>query len=60
MDKYFINKFSMATAMNYLGYHYTKETDCNGKTTYVFERTPELMEAVHKLVELKQAYGKIY
>ncbi len=60
MDKYFINKFSMATALNFLGYHYTKEIDCNRKVTYVFERTPDLIKAVHKLVELKQAYGKIY
>lgn len=60
MENYYINKFSMATALNYLGYYYTKEKDCNGKTTYIFQRTPELMDAVKHLVELKKLYGKIY
>lgn len=60
MEKYYINKFSMAVSLNYLGWRYEKKIDESGKQTFIFERTPELIEAVHKLVELKRTYGKIY
>ncbi|MBV4418267.1 hypothetical protein KM800_02825 [Clostridium tyrobutyricum] len=56
---YNINKFSLAMAMNFLGYHFKKIPEGDRKI-FVFERTPEFMDCLHELLNLKKYYGKIY
>lgn len=56
---YNIQKKYMAQAMSYLGYRYYKYNTENG-VIYSFERTPEFMNALNELVNLKKNYGNKY
>lgn len=49
----------MAQAMSYLGYRYYKYNTEKG-VVYSFERTPQFMDALHELVNLKKNYGNKY
>ena len=49
----------MAQALSYLGYRYFKYNTENG-VIYSFERTPEFMEALHALIEIKKDYENDY
>lgn len=49
----------MAIALSYLGYRYYKYNTPKG-TIYSFERTPEFMECLYRLIDLKKNYGNDY
>jgi hypothetical protein len=57
---YNINKYSLATALSYLGYHYDKILDARGRQTFVFVKTPEFEIALKRLIELKKLYGNVW
>ncbi|MFC0906241.1 hypothetical protein ACFHWD_16305 [Clostridium sp. MT-14] len=57
---YNINKFTLASGLSYLGYHYDKILDERGRQTFVFEKTPEFELALKHLIELKKLYGNVW
>lgn len=57
---YNINKYSLATALSYLGYRYDKILDATGKQTFVFKKTPEFQIALKHLLEVKKLYGNVW
>lgn len=50
-----INSEYLAKGLNFIGFRFFQYTD-NDKTVYTFEETDEFLEALQKLMTLKQLY----